>query len=76
MPSVRRKSSTLKTRYWERYNVNENHPEREEIISNTMEEKLREAILKLGERWLLHPAHSPKKGLYNQWGRPEEQKET
>jgi hypothetical protein len=50
--------------------------EREAEVSDTMEDKLREAILKLGERWLLHPAHSPKKGRYNQWGRLEEQKET
>lgn len=39
---------------------------------SSLEKKLDRAISQLGERWLLHPAHSPKKGVYNQWGKLEE----
>jgi hypothetical protein len=32
------------------------------------EEKRRQAIAWLGERWLLHPANSPSKGAYDNRG--------
>jgi len=41
---------------------------------SSLEKKLDHAISMLGEKWLLHPAHSPKKGVYNQWGKLEELK--
>lgn len=37
----------------------------------TQEQKLQAAIKFLGDRWLLHPSNSPRKGKYNQWGKEE-----
>jgi hypothetical protein len=34
-----------------------------------LDEKLEAAIKYLGERWLLHPNNSPKKGDYDPWGK-------
>jgi hypothetical protein len=36
-------------------------------VDKRMETKRLRAIMLLGERWLLHPKHSPKKGDYNGW---------
>ena len=32
-----------------------------------LDEKRQRALKILGDRWLLHPKHSPKKGDYNGW---------
>jgi hypothetical protein len=32
-----------------------------------LDEKRQRALGILGDRWLLHPKHSPKKGDYNGW---------
>jgi hypothetical protein len=34
------------------------------------EEALKRALEYLGEKWLLHPANAPKKGVYDNKGRP------
>lgn len=33
-----------------------------------LERQRRKAIALLGEKWLLHPVHAPKKGKYNFYG--------
>lgn len=32
-----------------------------------LEAQRQRSLARLGERWLLHPIHSPKKGDYNGW---------
>lgn len=34
-----------------------------------LDQKREAALITLGERWLLHPSHSPKKGNYDPWGK-------
>lgn len=33
-----------------------------------LEQRAKELISEMGERWLLHKTHAPEKGQYNQWG--------
>lgn len=44
----------------------------DEILPTELEKKRQIALTFLGDRWLLHKAHAPKKALYNQWGKPVE----
>lgn len=37
-----------------------------------LEQKVREIIEEMGEKWLLHPIHAPEKGHYNAYGRKED----
>jgi len=37
------------------------------FLAESLEEKRRAALALLGERWLLHSANSPKKGIYDGW---------
>jgi hypothetical protein len=34
-----------------------------------LDTKLEAALKYLGDKWLLHPKHSPKKGDYDPWGK-------
>lgn len=42
-------------------------------LPGSLEKKRQRAIAMLGERWLLHPVHAPRKGTYNNQGMKEEE---
>ena len=37
------------------------------LLTDDLESKRQASVLWLGARWLLHPAHSPRKGKYDAW---------
>lgn len=38
-----------------------------EQADNSIEAQRKRAIEALGERWVLHPSHAPRKGVYNEF---------